>query len=177
MPRIKKVAIIPEAIEQEQDHEEEQNIVVKQPEPVKKRTRTMSAEALEKLKLARQKALEVKKVAKQINAEHEKVRKQTYGEKVDEIETYKKIKERVDNELKQNEIVAINQRINDIHSKFNEFLADRQQRKIEKAQRKEQKRASEIARELPAAMSKQLLEQQLKEMELQRFKYNVFGVR
>jgi hypothetical protein len=39
---------------------------------------------------------------------------------------YKKLKSKVEEEVKQNEIVAINQRLNDIHSKFDGFLQDKE---------------------------------------------------
>ncbi len=64
-------------------------------------------------------AIEVKKNSKKVNEELEKVRKETYGEKVHEVETYKKIKERVDNELTQNEIININKKLDDMYNRFN----------------------------------------------------------
>lgn len=140
-----------------------------QPQPVpKKRTRTMSKEALEALQKARLKAIEVKKNSKKVNEELEKVRKETYGEKVHEVETYKKIKERVDSELKQNEIVNINKKLDDMYNRFNSYLD-------EKTKKKDAKKAYQIAQELPLTISKQLLEEELKKQELERFRKRIFG--
>ena len=132
-------------------------------------TRTMSKDALEKLQQARLKAIEVRKNSKKVNEELEKVRKETYGEKVHEIETYKKIKERVDNELKQNEILTMNRKLDDMYNIFNKYLDD-------KAKKKDSKKAHQIAQELPLAISKQLLEEELKKHELAAFKKRVFGI-
>ena len=148
-------------------------VVVEKP----KRTRTMTPEALQKLKIARELALKAKKEGKKINQELEQAKKETFSEKIDQVETYKKLKSKVEEEVKQNEIVAINQKIADMHSKFDAFLEDRQKRKQEKAQKKEEKRASEIAAELPRAISQKILEEEVKKQELQRLRNKLFGIR
>jgi hypothetical protein len=66
-----------------------ENVPVIQP----KRTRKMTPELLEKLKHAREMALKAKKEGKQINDEHKEI-KETFGQKVNDIETFKKIKEK-----------------------------------------------------------------------------------
>ena len=133
------------------------NKIVEKP----KKGRTMTPEMLEKLKLAREKALLAKRDGKKINDELEKAKKETFSEKIDQVETYHKLKAKVEDEVKQNEIVAINQRLNDMHSKFDGFLQDRQQRKVEKAQRKQEKSGKELARALPAELAKKMIQQEL----------------
>ena len=92
-----------------------------------RRTRTMTPEMLEKLKHAREMALKAKKEGKRINEELGIAKKETFSEKIDQVETYHKLKAKVEDEVKKNEIVSINQRINDMHSKFDNFLQDREQ--------------------------------------------------
>ncbi len=65
-------------------------------------------ELLEKLKAARELALKAKKEGKQINEQLGQYKKETFSEKIDQVETYKKLKEKVDDEVKKNEIVLIN---------------------------------------------------------------------
>jgi ATP-dependent Clp protease ATP-binding subunit ClpA len=141
-----------------------------------KKGRTMTPEMLEKLKLAREKAILAKRDGKKINDELEKAKKETFSEKIDQVETYHKLKAKVEDEVKQNEIVAINQRLNDMHSKFDGFLQDRQQRKVEKAQRKQEKSGKELARALPAELAKKMIQQELREQQLREFRYNMFGI-
>ena len=141
-----------------------------------KRTRTMTPEMLEKLKHAREMALKAKKEGKRINEELGIAKKETFSEKIDQVETYHKLKAKVEDEVKKNEIVSINQRINDMHSKFDNFLQDRERRKVEKAQRKEQKSSKQIARELPAELARKMIQEQLREEQLKAFRWNTFGI-
>lgn len=171
MPKsVKKAAIIPEA--------SEENTVQPQPEEPK-RKRKMSPEALEQLRIAREKAIEARRKAGQVNHElleiRKEIKKEKLGDRVDEVETYHKIKQRVEDEVKANEIVSINNKLNDMYSKFDTFLQDREKRKQEKAIRKQEKNARQIAQELPMAISKQMLEEELKKEELARFRKRVFG--
>ncbi len=142
----------------------------------KKRTRKMSPIALEKLKIARQKALEVKRQSSQVNNELEKIRteikKEKLGDKVNEVETYKKIKERVDEDIKNNEYVNINkklEKLDEMYSKFNGYLED-------KILRRQQKDHKKIVNELPMALSQRMLEEELRKQELSAFRKRMFGV-
>ena len=158
-----------------------QQIVQMQPESQqqaipKKRTRTMSKEALDQLQRARLKAIEVKKNSKSVNAELGKIRKETFDQKVDEIKTYKIIKQKVEDEVKANEIVSINNKLNDMYTKFNGFLEDRDKRKNEKMIKKQEKSARQIAQELPMAINKQLLDEELKKLEIERMRRRCFGI-
>lgn len=147
-----------------------------------KKGRTMSAEMLEKLRLAREKALEVKRKAKENNVNEELVKirqelkKDKLGDRVNEVETYKKIKEKVDDEVKKNEIVAINQKLNELHSKFEGYLQEKATRRQQKAQAKEEMTAKEIVKELPAAISQKMLEEELKRQEMIRWRRRYFGI-
>jgi hypothetical protein len=165
MPKAKVPVIIEEA-------------KIQTPEPVepKKRTRLMTPEALEKLKKARELALKARKEGKQIEEELAVVKKETFGQKVDQIETYKKLKEKVNDEVSKNEIVSINKKLEDFNSRFDGFLQDRERRKVEKAQRKEEKKAREIVSELPRAISQKMLEEEVKRQELERFRRKMFGI-
>ena len=141
-----------------------------------KKKRTMTPEMLEKLKVARELALKAKRDGKKVNEELEKAKKETFSEKIDQVETYHKLKAKVEDEVKQNEIVAINKKLEDMHSRFNGFLEDRERRKMEKAQRKEQKQTKEIARALPAELARKMIQDELRESQLREFKYRTFGI-
>lgn len=155
---------------------------IKQPEPEepKKRTRKMTPEMLEKLRLAREKALEARKMSKGVNEElvqiRSEIKKEKLGDRVNEIETYKKLKERVDDEVKKNEIVLINKKLEDMYSRFDGFLQDREREKMEKEQRRNEKKAKEIVQELPMALSQKMLEEEIKRQELARFRKRHFGI-
>ena len=155
---------------------EEAKIQTHEPVEPKKRTRLMTPEALEKLKKARELALKARKEGKQIEEELAVVKKETFGQKVDQIETYKKLKEKVNDEVSKNEIVSINKKLEDFNSRFDGFLQDRERRKVEKAQRKEEKKAREIVSELPRAISQKMLEEEVKRQELERFRRKMFGI-
>lgn len=139
-----------------------------------KKRKQLSPEALEKLKKARELALEARRNRAKIDNEHKEI-KETFGQKVDEVTMYQKVKEKVDDEVKRNEIVAINKRLEEFTSKFDGFLQDREKRKQEKAVKKEQKHAREIVRELPVSISQKLLDEEIKKQELERFKRRIFG--
>ena len=125
-----------------------------------KKGRTMSAEMLEKLKIARELALKSKREGKKINEEHEVIKneikkepitqdgnkKESFSQKVNEIETYKKIKEKVDEEVKKNEIVSINKKLEDLHNKFEGYLQEKTVRRQQKTQAKEEMTAKEIVK-------------------------------
>jgi hypothetical protein len=150
-----------------------QEAVIEEVEKPKK-GRTMTPEMLEKLKVARELALKAKKEGKKINEELDRAKKETFSEKIDQVETYKKLKSKVEEEVKQNEIVAINQRLNDIHSKFDGFLQDRERRKMEKAQHKEQKKTKDIVKELPSELARRMIQEQLREQQLADFRARYF---
>jgi hypothetical protein len=141
-----------------------------------KRTRKMTPELLEKLKAARELALKSKKEGKAINEELNQAKKETFSEKIDQVETYKKLKEKVDEEVKKNEIVLINKKMDELYSKFDGYLQEKTVRRQMKEQRKEQKKASQIVKELPNVISQQLLENEVKKLELERWRKRMFGV-
>ena len=149
-----------------------ENVPVVQP----KRTRKMTPELLEKLKKARELALLSKQKGKQINEELNQVKKETFMDKVDQIETYKKIKEKVSEEVSKNEIVSINKKMEDLYSKFDGYLQEKVQRRQLKAEQKQQKKANQIVKELPAAVSQHILEEELKKIELARWQKRLFGI-
>lgn len=153
----------------------EEEAMTKIPEKPKKK-RTMTPELLEKLKVARELALKAKKQGKQINEELDKAKKETFSEKIDQVETYHKLKAKVEDEVKQNEILSINRKLEDMHSRFNGFLEDRERRKIEKAQKKEEKKTKDIARALPAELARKMIQDELKEEQLRAFRYRTFGI-
>lgn len=167
---------MPRKISQPMIEEEPVRMVPEKP----KKKRTMTPELLEKLKVARELALKAKKEGKQINQELDKAKKETFSEKIDQVETYRKLKDRVEDEVKQNEIVSINKRLSDMHSKFDGFLEERQRSKLEKAQRKEQKHTKEqtkdIARALPAEMARKMIQDELREEQLKTFRMRHFGI-
>jgi hypothetical protein len=146
----------------------------------KKRTRKMTPEMLEKLKIAREKALEVKRKSKGINEELVQIRselkKERFGDKVNEVETYHKMKEKLESEVKANEIVNINKRLEDMYSRFDGFLQDREKRKQEKSQRKQDKQAKDIVRELPNELARRMIDEQLKEHQIKQFRAKMFGL-
>ena len=145
--------------------------------PVKpKRTRTMTAEALEKLKNARMLALKSRQEGKKINEELDQAKKETFSDRIDQVETYRKLKTKVEDEVKLNEIVAINKKLEDFNSRFNCFLDDRDRRKLEKSQRKEEKKAREIVSELPRHISQKMLEEEVKRLEMAHFRKKMFGI-
>ncbi len=158
--------------------EVENNIVQTVPMQVTKpkRTRTMTPEALEKLKKARELAIKARKEGKVINEELAVAKKETFSDKIDQVESYHKLKARVDDEVKKNEIVAINKKMEDLYNKFDGYLQEKSQRRQFKDQRKQEKKANQIVRELPGVVSQQILEQEVKRLELDRWKKRMFGV-
>jgi hypothetical protein len=141
-----------------------------------KRTRKMTPELLEKLKAARELALKAKKEGKQINEQLGQYKKETFSEKIDQVETYKKLKEKVDDEVKKNEIVLINKKMDELYTKFDGYLQEKTQRRQMKEQRKDQKKANQIVKELPNAISQHILEGEVKKLELERWRKRMFGV-
>lgn len=170
----KTPVVIPEALS-EQETEDDERIPPPPAQAQKKKTRKMTPEALEKLQKARVLALEARRNKAKIESEHKEI-KETFGQKVDQISMYKKVKEQVDEDVKKNEIVIINKKIDEMNHKFDGFLQDRERRKQEKSQRKDQKKASEIARELPPVISQKLLEEELRRQETARFRAKYFGI-
>ena len=156
---------------------EEVNEIVEEP---KKRTRTMTPEALEKLKIAREKALEARRSVKGVNQElvqiRSEIKKEKLGDRVNEIETYHKLKEKVENEVKANEIVNINKKLEDMYTKFDGFLQDRERRKQEKAQRKDEKKTKEIVKELPNEVARRMIEDEIRSHQLNEFRRRMFGI-
>ena len=99
----------------------------------------MTPEMLEKLKKARELALLAKKKGKEINNELEVAKKETFSNKIDQVETYRKLKDKVEDEVKRNEIVLINKKMDDLYGKINGYLE-------EKATRRKQKEELKIGR-------------------------------
>jgi hypothetical protein len=148
---------------------EEENIVIDNPVIEKpKRTRKMTPEALEKLKHARELALRSRREGKAINEELNQAKKETFSEKIDQVETYKKIKGQIDNEVKS--------KIDNLYNRFEGYLEEKNQRRQMKDQRKEQKKAHQIVKELPNAISQHILENEVKKLELERWRKRMFGV-
>lgn len=152
--------------------------ITKQVEP-KKKGRTMSAEMLEKLKVARELALKARREGKQIEQEHKEI-KETFGNKLNDVETFQKLKKEAkdiaDDEVKKNEIVAINKKLEDLHSKFEGYLQEKTVRRQQKSSAKQEMTAKEIVRELPVAISQKMLEEELKRQEAVRWRKRYYGV-
>lgn len=168
MPSKKKTVV--EVVEPEPEPE---------PEKPKRKSRVMTEEALEKLKKARELALKARQQKAAIEAEHKEI-KETWGQKVNEVEAFqtlkKKAKEEADIEVKKNEIVAINKKLEDLYGKFDGYLQEKTVRRQQKEQARQEKKASEIVRELPAAVSQRMLEQQLKDLEVARWRRQYLGI-
>lgn len=141
----------------------------------KKKGRTMSAEMLEKLKIAREIALKARQEGKKISEEHENIKKETFGQKLNDIETYKKLKEKADDEVKKNEIVLINKKLEDLHSKFEGYLQEKTVRRQQKEQMKQERKAKDIVKELPLAISQKMLDEELKRQEMIRWRKRYYG--
>jgi hypothetical protein len=163
---------MPKSIDMEQ-------VEIENKEPVK-RTRKMTPEALEKLRIAREKAIEARRKVKGVNEElvqiRSEIKKDKLGDRVNEIETYHKMKAKVEEEVKANEIVNINKKLEDMYSKFDGFLSDREKRKQEKSQRKQEKQAKDIVRELPNELARRMIDEQLKEHQIKQFRAKMFGI-
>ncbi len=154
----------------------ENQIVENVPAIQPKRTRKMTPDLLEKLKKARELALLAKQKGKQINEELGIAKKETFSEKIDQVETYKKLKEKVSEEVSKNEIVSINKKMEELHNKFDGYLQEKAQRRQLKDERKQQKKANEIVKELPGVVSQHILEEELKKLELARWQKRLFGI-
>jgi hypothetical protein len=156
-----------------------EQVEIENKEPVK-RTRKMTPEALEKLRIAREKAIEARRKVKGVNEElvqiRSEIKKDKLGDRVNEIETYHKMKAKVEEEVKANEIVNINKKLEDMYSKFDGFLSDREKRKQEKSQRKQEKQAKDIVRELPNELARRMIDEQLKEHQIKQFRSKMFGL-
>jgi len=156
-----------------------EQVEIENKEPVK-RTRKMTPEALEKLRIAREKAIEARRKVKGVNEElvqiRSEIKKDKLGDRVNEIETYHKMKAKVEEEVKANEIVNINKKLEDMYSKFDGFLSDREKRKQEKSQRKQEKQAKDIVRELPNELARRMIDEQLKEHQIKQFRAKMFGI-
>ena len=144
-----------------------------------KRTRVMTDEMLEKLKKARELAIKAKKEKAQIDSQHKEI-KEKFGDKVNQVETFEKLKreakEKADEEVKKHEIVAINEKLEQLYGKFDNYLQEKTIRRQQKEQAKQQKKANQIVKELPAAVSKNMLEEQLKQLEIERWKRQYLGL-
>ena len=156
-----------------------EQVEIENKEPVK-RTRKMTPEALEKLRIAREKAIEARRKVKGVNEElvqiRSEIKKDKLGDRVNEIETYHKMKAKVEEEVKANEIVNINKKLEDMYSKFDGFLSYREKRKQEKSQRKQEKQAKDIVRELPNELARRMIDEQLKEHQIKQFRAKMFGI-
>jgi hypothetical protein len=82
----------------------------------------------------------------------------------------------VESEVKANEIVNINKKLEDMYSKFDGFLQDREKRKVEKAQRKQEKQTKDIVRELPNELARRMIDEQVREHQIKAFRAKMFGL-
>lgn len=146
------------------------------PAPKKKKGRTMTPEMLEKLKKARELALKAKKEGKKISEELEQAKKETFSEKIDQVETYKKLKQKVEEEVKVNEIVSINKKLDELYGKFDGYMQEKAVRRQQKDQMKQERKAKEIVQELPLSISQKLLEEEIKKQELARWRKKYWGI-
>lgn len=165
-----------EAIE---DINEDEPVKIIEPPPspaVKKKGRTMTPEMLEKLKKARELALLSKKKGKEINDELQQAKKETFSDKIDQINTYKNLKSKVEDEVKKNEIVLINKKMDDLYGKLNGYLEEKAIRRKQKEEMKQDKKAKEIVEELPAVLSKKLLEDEIKNYQINYWRKKHFGI-
>ena len=171
---------IKEVIEEDSNEDDEPKVIIPekvQPvQAIKKRTRTMTPEMLEKLKKARELALLAKKKGKEINNELEVAKKETFSNKIDQVETYRKLKDKVEDEVKRNEIVLINKKMDDLYGKINGYLEEKATRRKQKEELRQEKKAKEIVEELPAVLSKKLLEDEIKNYQINYWRKKHFGI-
>ncbi len=66
--------------------------------------------------------------------------------------------------------------MDDLYTKFDGYLQEKTQRRQIKEQRKDQKKANQIVKELPNAISQHILEGEVKKLELERWRKRMFGV-
>ena len=151
-------------------------------EPIVKQRKKLSKEALDKLQNARVQALEKRRAIKKSNEELALIKKTepSIGSKKltdanNEIEVYKKIKERVDNELKTNELTNIKNGMVSMMDKFNNIDTNLSSYIQERKLKSDAKQKRQVLNELPSSISKNILNEELKKMELDRFHKAMFG--
>lgn len=167
---VKKSKVVEEYI-----NEEPEPLTHSPREPIiKKERKKLTPEALEKLQSARVLALEKRRALKTVK-DVKKEMDFKPDSKLDEIETYKRVKDKVDNELKTNEIVGINERMNKMMEQFNNIDGKLSGYIDERKMRKEAKQKQQVINQLPNMVSKNMLEEELKRVELERFRKSVFG--
>ena len=151
-------------------------------EPIVKQRKKLSKEALDKLQNARVQALEKRRAIKKTNEELGLIKQKepSIGSKKltdanNEIEVYKKIKERVDNELKTNELTNIKNGMVSMMDKFNNIDTNLSSYIQERKLKSDAKQKRQVLNELPSSISKNILNEELKKMELDRFRKAMFG--
>lgn len=167
---------IKEVIEEDSNEDDEPKVVIPEKVAPKKRTRQMTPEMLEKLRKARELALLAKKKGKEINEELQQAKKETFSEKIDQINTYKNLKSKVEDEVKRNEIVLINKKMDDLYGKISGYLEEKATRRKQKEELRQEKKAKEIVEELPAVLSKKLLEDEIKNYQINYWRRKHFGI-
>lgn len=148
-------------------------------EPViKKERKKLSPESLEKLQKARILALEKRRELKPIKDAVKEAKKELeidMNNPINELEAYTRVKKKVDEELKTNEIVGINERMNKMLEQFNHIDSKLNTYIDDKNMRREMKQKQQIMSGLPTAVSRQMLEEELKRVEMDKFRRNIFG--
>ena len=92
------------------------------------------------------------------------------------METYRKLKDKVEDEVKRNEIVLINKKMDDLYGKINGYLEEKATRRKQKEELRQEKKAKEIVEELPAVLSKKLLEDEIKNYQINYWRRKHFGI-
>ena len=152
-------------------------------EPQVKQRKKLSQENLDKLQNARIKALEKRRELKKANEELNiiKIKEPSIASKKltdtnNEIEVYKNIKNRIDNELKTNELSYLKNNMENMISKFNNIETNLNSYIEERRIKKEVKQKKKLVNELPNSISKNILNDELKRIELARFRKEMFGL-
>ena len=150
-------------------------------EPQIKQRKKLSEESLNKLKKAREMAIEKKKLLKSTNEELNNIKKkENLTKKITdndaEIEVYKNVKNRVEQELKTNELSYLKNNMENMINKFNNIETNLNSYIQERREKKEVKNKRQLVNELPNNISKNILNDELKRIELSKFRKEVFGL-
>ena len=150
-------------------------------EPQIKQRKKLSEESLNKLKNAREKAIEKRRELKSTNEELNNIKKkENLTKKISdndaEIEVYKNVKNMVEQELKTNELSYLKNNMENMISKFNNIETNLNSYIQERREKKEVKQKKQLVNELPNSISKNILNDELKRIELSRFRKEMFGL-
>ena len=152
-------------------------------EPQVKQRKKLSQENLDKLQNARIKALEKRRELKKANEELNiiKIKEPSIASKKltdtnNEIEVYKNIKNRIDNELKTNELSYLKNNMENMISKFNNIETNLNSYIEERRIKKEVKQKKQLVNEFPNSISRNILNDELNKIELARFRKEMFGL-